>query len=78
MKSGFGGERAGDADALLLAAGELVRVAVDEPRAQADGRHQLVNPRPLRLAPRARPNVSIGSAMICPTVMRGSSDAYGS
>ena len=37
------GERAGDADALLLSAGELVRIPVDEPLAESDGFHQLAN-----------------------------------
>jgi hypothetical protein len=39
-----GGERAGDADALGLAAGEFVRVAVEEFGPQIDRVHQLVEP----------------------------------
>ena len=42
-----------------------------------DGRHQLAHHARLRAAVAPSPNVSIGSAMIWPTVMRGSSDAYG-
>ena len=71
----IGGQRARDADALLLAAGELVRIAVDEPLAQSDGLHQLAHAFALVARRAASRNVSIGSAMICPTVMRGSSDA---
>src|ERR1044071_8606103 len=37
-------ERARDADALLLAAGKLMGVPVDEPRAQSNRFHQLENP----------------------------------
>ena len=76
---GIGGERAGDADALLLAAGELVRIAVDESLARARPSASAREPAS-RFSSRAAAsrNVSIGSAMICPTVMRGSSDAYGS
>ena len=44
-------QRAGDADALALPAGELVRVAVDEARVQADQRQQLLHPRAHRLPP---------------------------
>ncbi len=43
MKSGIRGERARDADALLLSAGELVRIAVDEALAEPHGLHQLAN-----------------------------------
>src|SRR5438093_10906188 len=49
---GIGGERARNADALLLAAGKLVRIAVDEARAQPDGFHQLLDARPLLLTAR--------------------------
>ncbi len=50
------GERAGDADALLLTAGELVRVTARERGVQADPRHQLPGPaaRPV-LAPAQQP-----------------------
>ena len=73
------GERAGDADALPLAAGELVRVAVVVLGVQADGVHQLLD-RPLALGrrPCACPWITNGSAMIEPTVLRGFSDEYGS
>ena len=74
----IGGQRACDADALLLAAGKLVRIAVDEALAQADGLPSARECARASARRRARRNVSIGSAMICPTVMRGSSDAYGS
>ena len=40
---GLGGERARNADALLLATRELVRVAVDEALAEADRGHQFAN-----------------------------------
>ena len=43
---GLGGERAGDADALLLAAGELARPALGEVGGQADLRQQLARPAP--------------------------------
>ena len=46
----IGGQRARDADALLLPAGELVRIAVDEPLAQPDRLHQLANALALRFA----------------------------
>src|SRR5688500_1269552 len=39
----IGGERTRNADALLLPAGELVRIAVDEALAQTYGLHQLAN-----------------------------------
>ena len=38
---GFDGERAGDGDALALAAGKFVRIFFQEPRRQADLFHQL-------------------------------------
>ena len=41
-----GGEGAGDADALLLAAGQLVRVALRQGRVEADEGDQLPGPRP--------------------------------
>ena len=43
MKLGLHGQRAGDADALALAAGELVRVAVGEVRVEADDAQQLLD-----------------------------------
>ena len=73
-------ERARDADALALAARELVRVAVVvlgvEPDAcpSAPGPRACARPRPCCDA-RGSTN---GSAMIEPTVLRGFSDEYGS
>jgi hypothetical protein len=49
----FGGERAGDADALRLPTGELVRVAVEELLAQVHGGEDL--PDPLGAGGRAKP-----------------------
>ena len=71
-------ERAGDADALALAAGELVRVAVVVLRVQADELEQVLH-RPLD----ARASVLTfwirnGAPTIVPTVCRGFSDEYGS
>ena len=43
MKLGCDGQRAGDADALALAARELVRVAIGEVRVQADDAQQLLD-----------------------------------
>ncbi len=40
---GLGDHRAGNADALCLAAGELVRIAVDHLRHEADGGHDLAH-----------------------------------
>ena len=76
---GLQDQRARDADALALAARELVRVAVHLRLGQADARHH----RPSR-APAPRPAtargscVRSGSATICATFMRGFSDASGS
>ena len=71
---GFQRERARDADALALAAGELVRVAVVVLGAQADALQQLLH-RLLALAwPFTRPWITNGSAMIEPTVLRGFSE----
>ena len=50
MNSGSTAERAGDADALPLAAGELVRVAVREVRVETDDLQELLHPLGLRLA----------------------------
>ena len=68
------GERAGDADALALAAGEFVRVAPRMVRREADEAQQLLDPR-RGAAPAARPWSASGSASISPTVMRGLSEA---
>ena len=69
-------ERAGDADALPLAARELVRVAVVVLRAEADAREQLLD------AAASRPSrcwwIANGSPTIWPTLLRGFSDEYGS
>ena len=57
-------ERPGDADALALAAGELVRVAVGVVRVEPDGREQLADPlAPLGLRRRRR-----GSSSGSPTI----------
>ena len=72
------GERAGDRDALALAAGELVRKAVRDIGAEADGLE------PARdvgrgAAARRRGRARIGpSAIVSPMRMRGSSEANGS
>ena len=71
-------ERARDADALALAAGELVRVAVVVLRVQPDRLHQ---PLHLAFALALVGNsswIANGSAMIEPIVLRGFSDEYGS
>ncbi len=46
--AGIRRQRAGDADPLRLATGELVRVAIEELLAQADRLHQLGEPAPAR------------------------------
>ena len=76
---GFRGERAGDADALALAAGEFVRVAVHRVRRQAHQAKQFGNPRSaigtsLRIS---RWTIS-GSPIACAMVMRGLSEPNGS
>ena len=68
------GERAGEADALALAARELVRVAVQVLRPEADLLEQLAHAL-LRLLARARRGGAAASAMICATLLRGFSDA---
>ena len=68
-------ERARHADALALAAGELVRVAVVVLGVQADHLHQLLHGAfALGLALACRPWIANGSPMIEPTVLRGFSD----
>ena len=71
-------ERAGDHDALPLAAGELVRIA--RARAPAAARPPPAAPPPARAAPapRAMPRTSSGSPTAAPTVMRGLSEVAGS
>ena len=71
-------ERPGDADALALAAGELVRVPVVVLRVQPDELHELAGPRRLIVFFGTVLWIRNGSPMICPTVCRGFSDAYGS
>ncbi len=70
-------ERAGDADALPLTAGELVREPVRVLGAEADRPQQLLHAQPA-LAALSRPWIRSGSATISRTVIRGLSDAYGS
>ena len=78
MKLGLDGQRAGDADALALAAGELVRVAVGEVGVEADQLAAAPARAPASPCPCARLWISSGSPMMLPTVMRGLSEAYGS
>ena len=74
---GLDGERAGDADALALTAGELVREAPGEPRRQADEVEQGLDP-PTALVAAANPWTASTSSSVRPTVIRGLSEAYGS
>ena len=70
-------ERARDADALALAAGELVREAVDVLGVQPDALEQLARAlvhRPALLTPRSRS----GAPTIWPTRLRGFSEDCGS
>ena len=67
-------ERAGDADPLALAAGELVRVAVVVLGVQPDRLHQLLHARLRSPLPSCSPWITNGSAMIEPIVLRGFSD----
>ena len=70
-------QRPGHADPLALSARQLVRVTVGVGRMQT---HGLEEPGDLARAIRARAEAvtSSGSAMLLPTVILGSSDAYGS
>ena len=70
-------ERPGDADALALTAGELVRVAAGVLGLEADELQQLARPAPAAVGLQV-PCIRSGSATIASTVMRGSSEAYGS
>ena len=70
-------ERAGDADALALAARELVRVARGGVGRQADDLEQLAHLAPSS-RPRPRPWTRSGSPTIRPIECRGLSEAYGS
>ena len=69
------GEGPGDADALPLAAGELVRIAVQEARIEADQVHQAHRLPACDRAESAGRKCCIGSAMMLPTVIRGFSEA---
>ena len=75
---GVEGERPGDADALALAARELVRVAVDVALVEADLAEQLPDQRRRAWSCRCRPWTSGPSPTISPTVIRGLRLAYGS
>ena len=78
MKSGLTRERARDADALPLAARELVRIARRGVGGQADALEQLADAR-AALAPRPRARATrSGSPTMRPTLCRGLSDANGS
>ena len=66
---GVHGQGAGDADALALAAGELVGVAVDVLGAQADALQELGHPRAAR--PRGEPWIASASPTMSSMVMRG-------
>ena len=66
IRSGLQGEGPGDADALPLAAGELVRVAVREVRVRARRSRAARGPRSRRSARSPMPWISSGSAMIPP------------
>ena len=71
-------QRAGDADALPLAAGELAGVAVVVLGVEPDQLEQLLDPRQQSPSWRRRCAVRSGVAMIEPTVCRGFSEEYGS
>ena len=74
---GLDRQRARDADALALAAGEFVRIAVERGRGTASRAPSV----PLRAATpacRLAPKLSGPSAMAAPTVRRGLSERYGS
>jgi hypothetical protein len=77
MIFGRSGERAGDADALPLAAGELVRVAVVVLRVEADDLQQLLHPGQLAALGHHAVGTQRGADDV-PTVCRGFSDEYGS
>ena len=71
-------QRPGDADALALAAGELVRVAVGVLGRQADELQQLLNARPAP-APWSIPRWTRSASPIARSMfLRGLSEAYGS
>ena len=67
-------ERAGDADALALAAGEGVRIAAHVFRPQPDAAHERRRRGPRSSLPLAMPLTRSGSPMMSSTVMRGLSE----
>ena len=67
-------DRPGDADALALAAGEFMRIAARAHRPEPHDLEQLADPAP-PLRPSAEGWMTKGSAMLAPTVKRGSSEA---
>ena len=69
------GEGPGQADALALAAGELVRVELDRVGAQPDLVQERRRPSRLRSAALPIPWTTRGSRRIVPTRIRGSSEA---
>ena len=71
-------ERAGDADALPLAARELVRIAGGRVGGEPDDLEELPHATRARCPPVTRPCMRSGSPTILPTLWRGLSDAYGS
>ena len=71
-------ERAGDADALRLPAGELVRVAVEEVRREAHGVDQLARAARRALPGRGRAGGSAAPPAIARMVLRGLSEETGS
>ena len=75
---GAQGERPGDADALALAAGELVRVAVVVLRVEADDLEQLLDPGEDLASSGTMLWIRSGAPTIEPTVCRGFSEVYGS
>jgi hypothetical protein len=68
---GIAGQRAGDRDALALAAGELVRVLLAVGGIEADLGQQPADPPAIPWRSPSRPKARIGSAMMSPTRQRG-------
>ena len=79
-KLGVEHQAGGDRDALALAAGQLVRIAVDEEVGRREpGPLQSLSHLGVALPlPRARRCTISGSSIVSRTVKRGSSDSYGS
>ena len=75
---GVQGQRAGDADALALAAGELVGVAVVVLRVEPDDLEQLLDPAAGSASSGTILWIASGAPTIEPTVCRGFSEVYGS